>query len=196
MKFLGFTTHENGKPLLIREDLVGGWQFHRGHGLLLVLGQDMTDIEIKEGPEEFLAIVDDISLTIKDGDGNISSKGGEPCHCRGKQRRKANCPTDRLRRSNSTAGGTPCAEDVTTRTSSSTGITAAKASESATSGEQTSSRSSDGPWGTDGKKDSLSTGSTVQKGMSRPTAVGSPSQNSNGTDNRSTSPSPSMESLG
>lgn len=46
MRFLGFTAHENGKPLLIREDLIGGWQFHRGHGLLLVLGQDMTDIEI------------------------------------------------------------------------------------------------------------------------------------------------------
>ena len=71
MKFLGFTTHENGKPLLIREDLVGDWQFHRGHGLLLVLGQDMTDIEIKEGPEEFLAIVK--------GNGNgIQGKQGKP----------------------------------------------------------------------------------------------------------------------
>lgn len=76
MNFLEFTTHENGKPLLIREDLVGGWQFHRGHGLLLVLGQDMTDIEIKEGPEEFLA-------TVKGKGNGIQGKQGKPVVSRG-----------------------------------------------------------------------------------------------------------------
>lgn len=58
VRYVTFSLFGTTGRLAVRDDLVAGWQFHRGHGLLLLLGQDMIDYEIKETREEFLAIME------------------------------------------------------------------------------------------------------------------------------------------
>ena len=47
MNYLKFTSYDNGKPLWIREDQIGGWYWERGHYHIVPLW-DEVDIPVRE----------------------------------------------------------------------------------------------------------------------------------------------------